>query len=203
LVGVGCLALLGTAGCGAGQGHIVGAAAANNPAVAQPRLASVGPVVDSSRKVSVDNYANAVCTGLAQFGVDFHAAKARRATAMTGTVAATNRTALLGYYDALDTAFDRILGSTRAAGVPNLSDGKTVAAGVVATLDAARQAGDRYRPKAQALGGSDAKGVRAAALRLADSSDRDVAGVMGRLSRYDGDPTFRNAFTHAITCQHR
>jgi hypothetical protein len=204
MVGVGCFALLGTAGCGAGQDHILAAApAANNPAVAQPRLASVGPVADTSRKVSVDNYATAVCTGLAQFGVDFHAAKARRATAMTGSAAATSRTALLGYYDALDAAFDRIVASTRSAGVPNLSDGKTVAAGVVATLDAARQAGDRYRPKAQALAGSDTKGVRTAALKLADSSDREVAGVMGRLSRYDGDPMFRNAFTRAITCQHR
>jgi hypothetical protein len=202
VVGAGCLVLLGTSGCGSDQDHVLGVGA-QRPAVAQARLASVGPVVDAStRKVTVDTYATAVCTGLAQFGVDFHAAKAHRAAAMTGTATAT-RSALLGYYDALDAAFAKMVASTRAAGIPNLSEGKAVAAGVVSTLDAARQAGDHYRPKAQALGVSDAKELRTAALMIAVSSDRDVAGVMRRLSRYDGDPMFRNAFTRAITCQHR
>ncbi len=202
LLGAGCLVLLATSGCGSDQDHVLGVGA-QRPVVAPARLASVGPVVDTStRKVTVDTYATAVCTGLAQFGVDFHAAKAHRAVAMTGTVTAT-RSALLGYYDALDMAFEKMVASTRAAGIPNLSDGKEVAAGVVSTLDAAREAGDHYRPKAQALGGSDAKEMRTAAQRIADSSDRDVAGVMRRLSRYDGDPQFRNAFTRAITCQHR
>jgi len=202
MLGAGCLVLLGTSGCGSDQDRVLGVGA-QSPAIAPARLASVGPVVDTStRKVTVDTYATAVCTGLAQFGVDFHAAKAHRAVAMTGTATAT-RSALLGYYDALDVAFDKMLATTRAAGIPNLSDGKEVAAGVVSTLDAARQAGDRYRPKAQALGGSDAKEMRTAAQKIADSSDRDVAGVMHRLSRYDGDPQFRNAFTRAITCQHR
>jgi hypothetical protein len=196
------LVLLGTAGCGSSQDHVLGAAA-KNPAVAQVRLASVAPVADlSNRKVAVDTYATTVCAGLAQFGVDFHAAKSHRAAAMNGSPSAT-RTALLGYYDALDVAFDKMVATTKRAGIPNLSDGKAVAAGVIATLDEARQAGDHYRPKAQALGTQDAKHTRAAAEKIADNSDRDVSGVMRRLSRYDGDPLFRAAFTRAITCQHR
>ena len=37
MVGVGCLALLGTAGCGAGQDHIVGAVAAGRVSRAETR----------------------------------------------------------------------------------------------------------------------------------------------------------------------
>jgi hypothetical protein len=200
IIGGSSLLLFGVAGCGGGQDHVAGAAL-NQPAVAAPRLASVGPVIDPTHKVAVDAYATSVCTGLAQFGVDFHAAKAHRVQALTGS-ASTTRSALLGYYDALDTAFERMVTTTQRAGIPNLSDGHEVAAGVISTLGQARQAADKYRPKAQGLGGSDSKDVRTAAEKLAETSDREVATVMHRLSRYDGDPLFRNAFTRAVTCQH-
>jgi hypothetical protein len=202
VLGAGCLLLLGAAGCGADQDHVLGTAAKHS-AVAQAQLASVGPVSDlSARKVPVDTYATSVCAGLARFGVDFHTAKDRRSAGMNGSPAAT-RAALLLYYDALDSAFDKMVATTQRAGIPNLSDGKAVAAGVVSTLGEARKAGDAYRPKAQALSGKDAKDTKAAAQKIADGSDRDVANVMHRLSRYDGDPKFRAAFTKAITCQHR
>jgi hypothetical protein len=200
IIGGSSLLLFGVAGCGGGQDNAVGVVA-NQPAVAAPKLASVGPVTDPTHKVAVDAYATTVCTGLAQFGVDFHAAKAHRVQAMSGSATAT-RSALLGYYDALDGAFDRMLATTQRAGIPNLSDGREVASGVISTLDQARQAADKYRPKARGVGGSDPKDVRTAAEKIADNSDREVATVMHRLSRYDGDPQFRNAFTRAVTCQH-
>jgi len=214
MVGASVVMVLGLAGCGATQDQLLGAAAkplatpapTRTTVVAAKAAAAVKPVAagaakpaDPNRKVTVATYANDVCAGLAQFGVAFHDAKAKRTAAMSGSPAQV-RTALLGFYEAMDTAFDSVVQATRQAGVPKLADGKKVASGVVSTLGAARKAGDRHRTAAQALDPTSNKSIRTAAQQIAGDTDRDVADQMRLLARYDSDPKVRAAFTHAPSC---
>jgi hypothetical protein len=78
-----------------------------------------------------------------------------------------------------------------------------MAAGVVSTLGEARQAGDHHRPEVATLPTADTRKFRPAANRIARDSDRDVAGAMRRLGRFDADPRFRQAFDQSRTCPHR
>lgn len=215
--GAGLLVVLGLAGCSSTQDQVLGAAAkplpagraaqAPKPAAAAsaskanaPRAAVAAPAVAVPSKVTVETYADNICAGLAQFGVAFHDAKARRVAAMGGSPAEV-RAALLGFYDALDSAFDQVVLVTQHSGVPKLARGSSVASGVVATLGSARKAGDRYRAAAQALDPGTKGSVRSAAQRIAGNTDRDVAAQMRLLSRYDSDPAVRSAFTHAPNCR--
>jgi hypothetical protein len=139
---------------------------------------------------------------LDQFGLDYAAARDKRATAMAGS-AGSAREALLGYYDSLDQAFDRMAAAVRRSGIPELEHGDVMAAGVVSTLGEARQAGDHHRPEVAALPTSDTRKFRPAANRIVRDSDRDVAGAMRKLGRFDADPRFRQAFDQSRTCPHR
>jgi hypothetical protein len=192
-----------TAGCGASEDHVLGAPVqgpTTRPAAAE-RVTAARPDL-TGRKVSADNYAMGVCVGLDQFGLDYAAARAHRAAALSGSPT-TVRTALLGYYDSLDQAFDRMSVAVRAAGIPQLEHGEAMATGVVATIGEARRAGDRHRPEVQALPTADRTKFRPAAGRLVRDSDRDVESAMHRLGRFDVDPKFRGAFDRAQACPHR
>lgn len=216
IVGAGVLVVLSLAGCGSSQDqllgvadrplaipapiHAVAAAAAKPAAAGKPAKKSAAEhPADPSRKVTVGAYADDVCAGLAQFGVAFHEAKAKRTAAMSGSPAQV-RTALLGFYDAMDSAFDSVVLASRRAGVPKLSHGKNVASGVVSTLGAARKAGDKHRSAAQALDPNSKKSVRTVAQQIAGDTDRDVVDQMRLLARYDSDPAVRAAFTQAPSC---
>jgi hypothetical protein len=205
LIGCGVL-LFAVTGCGATQDQVLGVvpkqphpAAAKAVAVAAPAPRVVAQ--PATRKVAVDTYATGVCGGLAEFGTAFHDAKTRRTAALNGSPTAA-RTALLSYYDALDAAFDRMMLVTRAVGVPKLAHGADEAAGVVATLQAAKQVDAGYRSKAQQLPSAGTKHSRATAQSIAADSDRDVSDAMHRLSQFNSDPAIRKAFTRAKACQH-
>jgi hypothetical protein len=204
LVGTAALLLAATSGCGATQDQILGGAP--RPAAVRPAAVdhapAPAPVDPTGGKVALDRYAASVCAGLAQFGVDYAGARTRRQAALKGSPESA-RTALLGYYDSLDKAFDRMSATVRGAGTPDLDHGDVIAAGVASTLDDARRAGDRHRPRVQSLPTADRAKFDPAAQGIVKDSDRDVASTMGRLGRFDADPRFRRAFDHAQACRHR
>lgn len=203
-VGVAVTLLAGLSSCGSTQDHVLGGPPA------RPVAARTQPVVDLSQtvpdytghKVPVDTYATNVCMGLDQFGLDYAAARTVRSNALDGAPAAV-QTALLGYYDALDRAFDRMSNTVRASGIPELAHGDAMAAGVVTTLGEARKAGDSYRPQTQALPLKEPTRFHGVARRIVRNSDHDVETAMRRLGRYDADPNFRKAFDRSKACPHQ
>src|SRR5260221_10143837 len=104
-IGVAVLLVLTTSACGATQDQVLGGPVQGPTVRAVPAARQVARPDLTGRKVSADKYALGVCVGLDQFGLDYAAARSRRAAAMAGSPTAV-RTALLGYYDSLDQAFD-------------------------------------------------------------------------------------------------
>jgi hypothetical protein len=135
----------------------------------------------SSSGVSAGSYVKAICSSIGPFEKDVQArAGALNLSAITNV--SQGKTALVGFLDAMVTDTDKAVTQLKAAGNPDVKNGKAIAAGVVSAFTKLKQALQTAANQAKSLPTSSPDAFKTAATTLGTTVRTTISTIGGSLN---------------------